>query len=106
AASEIGSAKIVGATLGSKTLTFTPGKIRPGEHRFAVGTAGSSTLVFQTILPALMTASGASRLIIEGGTHNTQAPPFDFLAKTFLPALCRLGPRVTVKLERYGFYPA
>jgi RNA 3'-terminal phosphate cyclase (ATP) len=71
-----------------------------------VGTAGSSTLVFQTILPALMTASGSSRLTLEGGTHNTQAPPFDFLAKTFLPLLARMGPKVNVRLERYGFYPA
>jgi RNA 3'-terminal phosphate cyclase (ATP) len=106
AATEIGSAKVDGAMMGSKTLTFTPGKIRAGEYRFAVGTAGSSTLVFQTILPALMTASGSSRLVIEGGTHNTHAPPFDFLAKTFVPVLSRLGPKVSVKLERYGFYPA
>ncbi len=106
AASEIGTAKVEGATLGSRTLTFTPGIVRNGEYRFAVGTAGSSTLVFQTILPALMTSSGSSRLVIEGGTHNTQAPPFDFLAKTFLPVLRRLGPKVTVRLERYGFYPA
>jgi len=106
AATEIGSAKVDGAALGSKTLTFAPCKVRAGEYRFAVGTAGSSTLVFQTILPALMTASGSSRLVIGGGTHNTQAPPFDFLAKTFLPVLSQLGPRVSVKLERYGFYPA
>jgi RNA 3'-terminal phosphate cyclase (ATP) len=106
AATEVGNAKTDGATLGSKTLEFVPGKIRPGNYRFAVGTAGSSTLVFQTILPALMTASGPSRLTLEGGTHNTQAPPFDFLQKTFLPVLSRMGPKVTVNLERYGFYPA
>jgi RNA 3'-terminal phosphate cyclase (ATP) len=106
AASEISGARVDGATLGSKTLTFAPGKNRPGKYHFAVGTAGSATLVFQTILPALMTASGPSRLVIEGGTHNTQAPPYDFLAKTFLPLLQRLGPRIDVKLERYGFYPA
>jgi RNA 3'-terminal phosphate cyclase (ATP) len=106
AAAEVGGAKTVGATLGSKTLEFLPGKIRAGEYRFAVGTAGSSTLVFQTILPALMTAPGASRLTLEGGTHNTQAPPFDFLQKTFLPLLSRMGPNVSVRLERHGFYPA
>jgi RNA 3'-terminal phosphate cyclase (ATP) len=106
AATEIGSAKVEGAVLGSKILTFSPGKACHGEFHFAVGTAGSSTLVFQTILPALMTASGPSRLVIEGGTHNTQAPPFDFLAKTFLPVLNQLGAKVSVKLERYGFYPA
>ena len=106
AAAEVGNAETGGATLGSKTLKFVPGKIRPGNFRFAVGTAGSSTLVFQTILPALMTASGPSRLTIEGGTHNTLAPPFDFLKKTFLPLLSRMGPKVSVNLERYGFYPA
>jgi RNA 3'-terminal phosphate cyclase (ATP) len=106
AASEVGSASVEGGVLGSKTLTFTPGQTRPGEYRFAIGTAGSATLVFQTILPALMTASGPSRLIIEGGTHNMQAPPFDFLAKAFLPLIARFGPKVTAKLERYGFYPA
>ena len=106
AAAEIGNAKTEGAALGSKNLSFTPGKVRAGEYHFAVGTAGSGTLVLQTILPALMIADGASRLVIEGGTHNLQAPPFDFLAKTFIPLLNRLGPIVALKLERYGFYPA
>jgi hypothetical protein len=56
AAAEVGSAKVDGATLGSSSLTFTPGVVRAGEYRFAVGTAGSGTLVFQTILPALLLA--------------------------------------------------
>jgi len=106
AASEIGSAEAEGATLGSKTLTFIPGTVRPGKHRFVIGTAGSSTLVFQTILPALMMAPGTSHITIVGGTHNQAAPPFDFLEKCFLPILNRLGPKVCVNLERYGFYPA
>jgi RNA 3'-terminal phosphate cyclase (ATP) len=71
-----------------------------------VGTAGSGTLVFQTVLPALMLASEPSRVVIEGGTHNTAAPPFDFLARTFLPLLERMGPKVLLQFERYGFYPA
>ena len=106
AASEIGAAEVDGATLGSKTLTFIPGTVRPGKHRFVIGTAGSSTLVFQTILPALMMASGPSHITIEGGTHNQAAPPFDFLEKCFLPVINKLGPKVSVNLERYGFYPA
>ena len=106
AASEIGSAQVEGAILGSKTLTFIPGSVRSGTYHFAVGTAGSATLVFQTILPALMTASGPSEITIEGGTHNMQAPPFDFLEKVFLPLIRTLGPRVEVQLKRYGFYPA
>ena len=106
AAIEVGNANAEGAALGSKVLAFSPGKVRPGNYRFAVGTAGSAMLVFQTVLPALMTASDSSRLTLEGGTHNTKAPPFDFLQRTFLPLLGRLGPKINIGLERYGFYPA
>jgi RNA 3'-terminal phosphate cyclase (ATP) len=106
AAAEVGRAEVDGATLGSKALTFSPGRIRAGEYRFSVGTAGSGTLVFQTIFPALMLASEPSHLVIEGGTHNPAAPPFDFLARTFLPLLERMGPKVQFQFERYGFYPA
>lgn len=106
AAAEIGGAQVEGANLGSQSLTFEPGTVNSGNHRFVIGTAGSGTLVLQTILPALMTASGTSSITIEGGTHNLQAPPFDFLERCFLPAIGKLGPRVTLKLERYGFYPA
>jgi RNA 3'-terminal phosphate cyclase (ATP) len=106
AAAEIGSAEINDVKLGSSTLTFAPKAIRAGEYRFAVGTAGSATLVFQTILPALLRADAPSRIVIEGGTHNSAAPPFDFLDRTFLPVLRRMGANVSLKLERYGFYPA
>ncbi len=106
AAAEVGGAEVEGATLGSAALTFSPDKVRPGEYRFIIGTAGSGTLVFQTILPALMLASKPSSVVIEGGTHNSAAPPFDFLARTFLPLLERMGPTVRLQFERYGFYPA
>ena len=58
------------------------------------------------MLPALLTASAPSKLTIEGGTHNPLAPPFDFLERSFLPLLNRMGPRVAARLERWGFYPA
>ncbi len=106
AATEVGGAEVEGAVLGSTALTFAPGKVRAGDYRFSVGTAGSGTLVFQTVLPALMLAPEPSRIVIEGGTHNTAAPPFDFLARTFLPLLERMGPKVRLEFERYGFYPA
>jgi RNA 3'-terminal phosphate cyclase (ATP) len=106
AAAEIGSAHVEGATLSSGMLTFIPSTIRGGEYQFAVGTAGSGTLVFQTILPALLRAESPSRVVIEGGTHNSAAPPFDFLDRTFLPLIRRMGANVKLSLERYGFYPA
>jgi len=106
AAAEVGTAEVDGGALGSKALTFAPGKVRAGGFRFAVGTAGSGTLVLQTILPALVTAAGPSRIEIEGGTHNPAAPPFDFLQRSFIPLIERMGPKVKLELQRYGFYPA
>lgn len=106
AAAAISGAAVEGAVLGSTALTFNPGPVRGGDFEFAVGTAGSATLVLQTVLPALLTASAPSGLTLEGGTHNPAAPPFDFLAKSFLPLINRMGPAVTAELERPGFYPA
>ena len=106
AAMAVGGAAAEGATIGSRDLVFHPGAITPGTYRFAVGTAGSTTLVLQTILPALLCAGGESMLTLEGGTHNPFAPPFDFLQTTFLPQVNRLGPKVEAVLERPGFYPA
>lgn len=106
AAAEVGGAEVEGATLGSSAVTFSPGKVRAGDYRFAVGTAGSGTLVFQTILPALLTAGAPSHITIEGGTHNPAAPPVDFLERTFLPLVERMGPKIRLQFERYGFYPA
>ena len=106
AAAEISSAEASGAVMGSKELTFVPGAVKPGNYAFAVGTAGSATLVLQTVLPALLIAGGPSNLMLEGGTHNPFAPPFDFLARAFLPLVIRMGPNVEAILERPGFYPA
>jgi RNA 3'-terminal phosphate cyclase (ATP) len=106
AACTVGGAHVAGAELGSRELRFEPSPVKGGDYRFAVGTAGSATLVFQTLLPALLAASRTSRLMLEGGTHNPFAPTFDFLAKTFLPVLRRIGATVNTRLEAYGFYPA
>jgi len=106
AATEISRAEVTGAAIGSRELTFAPGSVVAGSYAFAVGTAGSTTLVLQTVLPALLVAGGKSTLILEGGTHNPFAPPFDFLEKSFLPLVNRMGPRVSAELERPGFYPA
>ncbi|MFT3913443.1 MAG: RNA 3'-terminal phosphate cyclase [Anaeromyxobacteraceae bacterium] len=106
AAAEVGQAQVSGADIGSRELTFEPGAVRPGEYAFSVGTAGSATLVLQTVLPALALAKGRSSVTVEGGTHNPMAPPFDFLARAFLPLVSRMGPRFEAVLDQPGFYPA
>ncbi len=106
AIAEICGADVEGAALGARSLVLRPGPVRAGEYHFAVGTAGSASLVFQTVLWPLLFADGPSSLVLEGGTHNSKAPPFDFIEHTFLPLLRRMGAKVSARLERHGFYPA
>jgi RNA 3'-terminal phosphate cyclase (ATP) len=106
AAAEITNAVTDGDILGSETLTFEPGEVRPGEYHFDIGTAGSTGLVLQTVLVPLLSADGESRVVIEGGTHNEGAPPFEFLDLSFAPLLRRMGAELALFLEKPGFYPA
>lgn len=106
AAAQIGGAMVEGARVGSQELSFAPGRICGGEYRFSIGTAGSCTLVFQTLLPALLRADRDSRVELNGGTHNPMSPPFHFLERAFLPLLRRMGAKISLELNRFGFYPA
>ena len=106
AAKQISAAEVEGDEIGSRRLVLRPGGVKPGEYRFSVGSAGSTTLVFQTVLPALMRAGATSKVELLGGTHNPFAPPFDFLTKAFLPQLQKIGPRVESERCTAGFYPA
>ncbi|RTL38988.1 MAG: RNA 3'-phosphate cyclase, partial [Rhodocyclaceae bacterium] len=106
AAAEVCAAEVDGAELNAQSLRFTPGQVRAGDYHFNVGTAGSCTLVLQTVWPALLMADAPSRLKLGGGTHNPMAPPFHFLARSYAPLMRRLGANAELNLRRLGFYPA
>lgn len=106
AATAVGKAKTEGVGAGSQSLLFQPQAIHGGDYRFAIGTAGSCTLVLQTVLPALLAAGVEARLHLSGGTHNPLAPPADFLQYAYLPQLQRMGVDIEMNLLRHGFYPA
>ncbi|MCS4236506.1 RNA 3'-terminal phosphate cyclase [Stenotrophomonas rhizophila] len=106
AAARVGSACTHGAELGATALRFEPGPVCAGEYQFATGSAGSATLVLQTVLPALWQADAPSRLRLEGGTHNPLAPSADFIADAYLPALAKMGVQASLQLQQHGFHPA
>lgn len=106
AAAQICGAQVHGAEPGSLTLDFVPGKIRGGDYRYAIGTAGSCTLVLQTVLPALWFADAPSTVTVSGGTHNSAAPPAEFLQRVWLPLMRQMGVKTELELLRHGFYPA
>lgn len=106
AAARVCNAQVEGVELGSQELSFRPGPMVPGEYRFSVGTAGSSTLVFQTLMPALLLTGKPFALDLEGGTHNPAAPCLDFLDRVYLDCLKRMGVEARIAVDRRGFYPA
>lgn len=105
-------AELEGADFGSLTLTFRPqSSPQAGEYAFDVaearkgGSAGATSLVFQTLLLPLALASGQSRLAIRGGTHVAWSPPFHYLKHVYLPTLARMGLEAQVEIEKWGWYP-
>ncbi|MHC4112140.1 MAG: RNA 3'-terminal phosphate cyclase [Planctomycetota bacterium] len=106
AACQICNGQAQGATKGSQVLDFQSGSIRNSDYHFDIGSAGSASLVIQTILPALFLADKPSAVTVTGGTHNPMAPPFDFLDETFLSAIATAGFDGICTLIRHGFFPA
>ena len=106
AAKRIGNAMVRGAELRSESLDFTPRGITAGTYHLHVGTAGSTSLVVQSVLPAALLADGPTTLVVEGGTHASFAPSFDYLKYAYASALRTMGVSVSLEIERYGFFPA
>lgn len=106
AAQAISNAQISAVAVGATELEFVPGNLQAGEYRFPISGAGSSMLVLQTVLPALLLAPGESTVHLSGGTHNPMAPSFHFVERAFAPLVARLGAQLDLTLRRFGFYPA
>lgn len=106
AAATLCDGSVEGAALGSTEVILRPGSVRPGAYRFDIGTAGSTGLLLQTVLPPLMLADAPSTVHLTGGTHNPMSPPFPFLAEVFAPLLGRMGPQLALEAPHWGFYPA
>ena len=106
AAAEISGGSVDGAELGSGSIVFYPGQVRAGDYHFAIGTAGSTTLLAQTLMPAFWATSTTATMVLEGGTHNPMAPPVEFLQRAYLPCMRRIGFDARIELVRPGFAPA
>jgi RNA 3'-terminal phosphate cyclase (ATP) len=94
-----------GAELGSKQLVFHPGEIVGGKYEFNIGTAGSVTLVAQTLIPILLQAKKDSHIRIIGGTHVMKSPGYDYFEKVFIPAIRHMGGDIESKMLRPGYFP-
>ncbi len=105
ASQRISNAEVTGASLGSGELYFAPQQVQAGHYDFAIGSAGSTMLVLQTVLPALLLTDKPTTISISGGTHNPMAPTADFIKHCFLPTVRAMGILVDFELEQAGFAP-
>ncbi|MBF7073548.1 RNA 3'-terminal phosphate cyclase [Glaciecola sp. MH2013] len=106
AAQEVSDAITEGVELGATRIRFSPRTVKPGNYRFAIGSAGSTTLVCQTILPVLSLAKESSTVVFEGGTHNGMSPSLSFFEQSYLPLIKGMGVNCRVSTSKLGFYPA
>jgi RNA 3'-terminal phosphate cyclase (ATP) len=106
AAAMLGNAQVTGGAIGSRDLTFRPGKIEPRDLKIDIGTAGATALVLHTLhLPLALRAESPVRLSLTGGTYNESAPSFPFLEATWRAHMAALGMPVSVAMPAAGFYP-
>lgn len=95
--------QLIGDRLGSTELTLIPGSVQGGTYQIDCQSAGSVSLIFQAILPALYKTN--SQIIIKGGTDVSHSPPTHFISNVLKPVLTRIGVKFEYSVARYGFYP-
>ena len=109
ALAQITEAEVQGAQIGSETVTFIPKDIIARDYRFEVGngkrSAGSVTLLLQTLSPPLCFTRVPSRLTLVGGTHVPWSPPLQYFSEVLSPILCSMGISVEAGIDRWGWYP-
>jgi RNA 3'-terminal phosphate cyclase (ATP) len=105
AAKDVGKAQVSGAELGSQELVFSPAGLFGGHYHIEIGTAGSCSLVLQTIFLPLALAGGESKVELSGGTHVPWSPTYDYIDKVWLPIMRELGYPGEIVIKKAGFYP-
>lgn len=105
ALAEITRARVRGATLGSTEVEFEPHGILGGSYFFDIGTAGSITLVLQSLLLVAAFSEKPVEIRLRGGTDVPWSPTYDYFRNVFLHHLSRIGYEVELELIRRGHYP-
>ncbi|MEN3036575.1 MAG: RNA 3'-terminal phosphate cyclase [Candidatus Methanosuratincola petrocarbonis] len=105
AAAEVSGGILEGAELGSCEVRFSPGAVAGGTYTFEIGTAGSTMLIAQELIPILAFADGGSEVKIVGGTDVPWSPPVDYFRNVAIPAFKIVGIEASVELVRRGHFP-
>ncbi|MBI5407221.1 MAG: RNA 3'-terminal phosphate cyclase [Nitrospirae bacterium] len=106
---DISDAHVEGNEIGSAQLRFSPQVTKSGNFTFNVaekrGSAGSTSLILQTLLPPLVLGQHTTQLTLMGGTHGPWSPPFHYLKEIFIPVIGRMGVSIELTIDKWGWYP-
>jgi len=95
-----------GDEIGSSEIWFKPGgKVKGGYYEWDIGTAGSTTLLAMTLLPAVCFATGAMSFKISGGLFQDFAPSAYHMQYVFFSLLQRMGIAAKLSIIRPGYVP-
>jgi len=98
-------AEVKGVKIGSTEVGFSPRSPRLGRLVADTGTAGSTTLILQSLLPVMLFSGSRAEVEVRGGTDNPLAPPVDYMERVLIQTLTRMGAKIELHLQRRGFYP-
>jgi len=95
-----------GGEVGSNEIRFKPGgEVKGGDYEWNIGTAGSTTLLAMTLLPAAGFSRGAMSLRISGGLYQDFAPSAYHMQKVLFPMLSQMGVTAELDIIRPGYVP-
>lgn len=98
-------AEIKGLEENSLEVEFVPNKLEVKDKRIDIGTAGSISLLLQTLTPVLIFNKKPITLEIIGGTETKWAPPIQYIKNVTFPLLNRMGANLEVDIIKHGYYP-
>ncbi len=99
------NADLQGDNIGSNDLVFKPNEIKGGSFTFDIGTAGSTILILQTLIPACLREEKSSTFTIKGGTDTLWCPGSMYFQNVFCNFMEKIGINIDFHVEKYGFYP-
>jgi RNA 3'-terminal phosphate cyclase (ATP) len=94
------------AVIGSRDITYIPKeRFEGGEYHWDIGTAGSTTMLAQTLLPVACFAKRSSKFRLEGGLFQDFAPSAYHMKFVLLPLLKQMGIHAELEIVRPGYVP-
>jgi RNA 3'-terminal phosphate cyclase (ATP) len=106
ACSSLSGGRVDGAEAGSQEIVYHPGNsLKPGDFRWDIGTAGSTTMLAFTLIPIALFMKGPCRFSLEGGLFQDFAPSAFHMQKVLIPSIEKMGGHVRLEIARPGYVP-